>query len=114
MSRAPADERENLAGAIADTEQALTRIAQEQAAHQLELADLKRRLAALNDRAAPIASPAPGTRMTPEDEVELFRSLLRGRVDVYPTRFVRKKDGLAGYAPTAETSSSRASATSRR
>ena len=31
--------------------------------------------------------------------MRLFRSLFRGREDVFPTRFVSKKTGKAGYAP---------------
>lgn len=41
-------------------------------------------------------SPAP---QTPSDKVGLFRSLFRGRLDVFPTRFVSRKTGKAGYAP---------------
>jgi hypothetical protein len=39
---------------------------------------------------------APGT---PADKVKLFRSLFRGRTDVFPVRFVSKKTGSPGYAP---------------
>jgi hypothetical protein len=37
--------------------------------------------------------------MTPADKVRLFRSLFRGRPDIYPTRFVSKKTSRVGYAP---------------
>jgi len=36
---------------------------------------------------------------TPADKVKLFRSLFRGRPDIFPTRFVSKKTGKPGYAP---------------
>jgi superfamily II DNA or RNA helicase len=36
---------------------------------------------------------------TPADKVRLFRSLFRGRPDVYPTRFISKKTNRFGYAP---------------
>ena len=36
---------------------------------------------------------------TPAEKVQLFRSLFRGREDVYATRFVSKKTTLPGYAP---------------
>lgn len=36
---------------------------------------------------------------TPEEKVRLFRSLFRGRTDVFPTRFVSKRTGKPGYAP---------------
>jgi hypothetical protein len=43
-----------------------------------------------------VVSNAPAT---PADKVKLFRSLFRGRVDVFPARFVSKKTGNPGYAP---------------
>jgi hypothetical protein len=36
---------------------------------------------------------------SPEDKVALFRSLFRGRDDVYPRRFESRKTGKSGYAP---------------
>src|SRR5437870_6483850 len=35
----------------------------------------------------------------PAAKIELFRTLFRGRTDVYPRRFVSRKTGKAGYAP---------------
>ena len=35
----------------------------------------------------------------PAVKIELFRSLFRGREDVYPRRFESRKTGKAGYAP---------------
>ena len=34
-----------------------------------------------------------------EEKIALFRSLLRGRADVYPRRFESRKTGKSGYAP---------------
>ncbi len=36
---------------------------------------------------------------SPSDKIALFRSLFRGREDVYPRRFESRKTGKAGYAP---------------
>ncbi|HEX5717739.1 MAG TPA: restriction endonuclease subunit R, partial [Thermoanaerobaculia bacterium] len=36
---------------------------------------------------------------TPAEKVRLFRALFKGREDIFPTRFVSKKTGKAGYAP---------------
>jgi superfamily II DNA or RNA helicase len=36
---------------------------------------------------------------TPEEKLRLFRSLFRGRADLFPNRFVSMKTGKAGYAP---------------
>jgi superfamily II DNA or RNA helicase len=46
--------------------------------------------------------PAAGndkTLHTPSGKVKLFRSLFRGRADIFPIRFVSKKTGKPGYAP---------------
>lgn len=46
----------------------------------------------------PVAlSPPALTRSV--DKVRLFRTLFRGREEIFPTRFVSKKTGKAGYAP---------------
>ena len=47
------------------------------------------------------ASVGPVVRLTqsPAEKVKLFRDLFRGRIDVYPTRFVSQKTGKPGYAP---------------
>jgi superfamily II DNA or RNA helicase/very-short-patch-repair endonuclease len=49
-------------------------------------------------------SPDPPNRTVtnnspPTAKIELFRSLFRGREDVYPRRFESRKTGKAGYAP---------------
>ncbi|MBA4147588.1 MAG: DUF559 domain-containing protein [Verrucomicrobia bacterium] len=36
---------------------------------------------------------------SPQAKIALFRSLFRGRDDVYPRRFVSRKTGKAGYSP---------------
>jgi hypothetical protein len=41
----------------------------------------------------------PPTPATPAEKIRLFRSLFRGREDIFPTRFVSKRTGRAGYAP---------------
>jgi hypothetical protein len=46
--------------------------------------------------------PAAGTPTGPVSaaaKVSLFRSLFRGRQDLFPARFVSRKTGKAGYAP---------------
>src|SRR5689334_17783721 len=35
----------------------------------------------------------------PEEKIALFRSLFRGREDVYPRRFENRRTGKSGYAP---------------
>jgi len=43
--------------------------------------------------------PVVNHQSSPEAKVELFRSLFRGRADVYPRRFESRKTGQSGYAP---------------
>jgi superfamily II DNA or RNA helicase/very-short-patch-repair endonuclease len=38
-------------------------------------------------------------RSTPQEKIALFRSLFRGREDIYPRRFENKKTGKSGYSP---------------
>ncbi len=46
-------------------------------------------------------SPRTGDRSprTAAEKVRLFRSLFRGRPDIFPTRFVSRRSGKPGYAP---------------
>ena len=36
---------------------------------------------------------------SPEAKIELFRSLFRGRTDVFPLRFESQRTGKSGYSP---------------
>lgn len=92
-------------------------ILHELATEQAKLAELERELSAARNRinslntelqTTPVAKPtalpltttvARGAPATPADKVKLFRSLFRGRPDVFPVRFVSKKTGNPGYAP---------------
>ena len=54
------------------------------------------------DAAVRLANLAPGgvnQYSTAEAKIALFRSLFRGREDVYPRRFESRKTGRAGYSP---------------
>jgi superfamily II DNA or RNA helicase len=87
---------------IAAEEAALAELDSRRAAARARLEALRHELASssspLSDPSIPpvvsIAVPA-----TPLEKVRLFRSLFRGREDVFPTRFVSGKTGKAGYAP---------------
>jgi hypothetical protein len=43
--------------------------------------------------------PFVNQHSSPEEKIALFRSLFRGRDDVYPRRFESRKTGKSGYAP---------------
>jgi hypothetical protein len=87
---------------IAEEEARLASIDAEREKVRQHLEDLRRQVVTtsptttvtLDDEVRTITTP-----FTPTDKVRLFRSLFRGRPDVYPTRFVSKKTSRFGYAP---------------
>ncbi len=95
--------REEIREAIAREESRLDRLEAEQADARNRLAALRSELASLGGapEAREVSQPqaASGVPQTPLEKVRLFRSLFRGRTDVFPTRFVSKRTEKAGYAP---------------
>jgi len=90
---------DGLAAALQEEEARLRQLDEEVARTKARVDALREKIA--NAAAVPIApvpagSPGP---TSPLEKVRLFRSLFRGREDVYPTRFISKKTGKAGYAP---------------
>jgi hypothetical protein len=51
------------------------------------------------DNARPSEFASITTSSSPDAKIALFRSLFRGRTDVYPLRFESRKSGKAGYQP---------------
>jgi len=88
---------------IAKEEARLASLDAERAKIQQRLATLKSQVAT-TDAVPEIRVPLPVLPTaprpdTPAAKLRLFRQLFRGRVDVFPTRFVSKKTGKPGYAP---------------
>jgi hypothetical protein len=99
--------REALHEAIAQEELALAKLEAQLAESRHRLAALRVDLAALDTDTEvharpPLAFEAP-IPQTPADKVKLFRSLFRGREDIFPTRFVSASTGKSGYAPALRT-----------
>lgn len=83
-------------------------ILEEIAREEARIAELERaievsrsRLQRLHETLKAAAGPSPDVKVprTPAEKIGLFRSLFRGREDVFPVRFVSRKTGKAGYAP---------------
>jgi hypothetical protein len=96
------DRRTTLEAAIEQEEARVRRLEEERVAATARAAELRAKLEALDggpsvgaEQGRPIAT----TPRSPAEKVKLFRELFRGRDDLYPTRFVSKKTGKAGYAP---------------
>jgi hypothetical protein len=83
------------------------------AALKTEVGESASRLAMLRERLAgerygrsvmPAQAGPGATRvpMTAAERVALFRSLFRGRQDVFPLRWENRKNGRSGYSPACE------------
>ena len=93
-----------LARAIGEAEANVRRLDAAHGEAKARLGALRAELAELDARSETPAksktvAPSKNEPRTPAEKVKLFRELFRGRPDVYPTRFVSKKTGKAGYAP---------------
>lgn len=94
----------SLRAAIAREESRLTSLEEERTRVQAKLDALRFELASLHGKPTiahehpPLPSTVPAHE-TPADKVTLFRSLFRGRDDVYPRLWTNAKSGKRGYAP---------------
>ena len=75
----------------------LARLETEKAALEARLADIQGPRADARDRPLPAGSVT--NRSSARDKIALFRSLFRGRKDVYPKRWENAATGKSGYAP---------------
>lgn len=97
-------ERKSLLEAITEAEARLKGLDREKNKTAENLADLRCRLARLSKSHVIKEPPLPfGLSVTknspPEDKIQLFRSLFRGREDVYPRYWQSQKSDKKGYSP---------------
>jgi len=74
--------------------------------YSLFMQEIGQSVAASSNAAAATAAPLESRSKSfvtkdssPADKIKLFRSLFRGREDVYPRRFENQRTGKSGYAP---------------
>jgi superfamily II DNA or RNA helicase len=93
--------REGAVARVAQLERDLAENQRLQARLTQQLKEARGELARLDTPSRPAKAQHAGApeKLSPEKKVALFRSVFRGREDVYPTRFVSKKTGKAGYSP---------------
>jgi hypothetical protein len=94
--------RDELVALIAEEEARLASLEDQRDRARQRLEDLRLQLAAAStsrDPLFPTGSKSPKVPATPAEKVRLFRSLFRGRSNVYPTRFISRKNKRFGYAP---------------
>ncbi|MHB0928813.1 MAG: TOTE conflict system archaeo-eukaryotic primase domain-containing protein [Candidatus Nanopelagicales bacterium] len=99
-------DKDNLRKAIAEEEARIARIEKERAEALANLNKLKDRLTEEVSASTPLYSVPSDTLPFPykipsaaEEKVALFRSLFRGREDVFPRLWENAKTGRKGYAP---------------
>ena len=78
---------------IAREKSRLVRLEREEASLRAEIKNLERQL---GDDEREVGETS---RLTPDQKISLFRSLFRGRDDVFPRLWVNSKTGRKGYAP---------------
>ena len=87
----------------------IKKLKQELAALDSKREDLKKKISQLHQlqdshtsgtkRIHPFINGKPKNELTETEKISLFRSLFRGREDVYPRRFENKRSGKSGYQP---------------
>lgn len=101
-ARARRPSRQELADEIASEERRLAELIEEARDARTRLEALRADLTLSKNpetaRAAKVGDQTHSSR-TPAEKVALFRTLFRGREDVFPVRFLSKRTGKAGYAP---------------
>ena len=70
--------------------------------HELESLNIKLKKSIELNESAPSSSVPINNKSTPQQKISLFRSLFRGRDDVFPKMWVSKKTGKKGYSPVCE------------
>ena len=94
------DNRELLIGRISREEGRLVRIDAARSESAKRLAMLRRQLTSLDSDDRPAAQErAPQPPASNAEKVELFRSLFRGRTDVFPTYWRNQRKQTSGYSP---------------
>ena len=92
MAHAPPHDAE-----AAQIRERLARLESEKATLEARLADIEARRANAADM--PLSAGPVTGRSSAHDKIALFRSLFRGREDVYPKRWENAAAGKSGYAP---------------
>ncbi len=97
---------DELLSRVSDEEARLARLDRERDEVRARLEVLRAQLAEFRPapaKSTPLRMGADSSGPTTnEGKVRLFRSLFRGREEIFPTRFVSKKTGRPGYAPACD------------
>ena len=97
------EDKTALLQSIAETESRLREIDKEREALTTHLNNLKHKLVAFRNTSlqTTIPSSSVNTQSSPMEKIALFRSLFKGREDIYPKLWTGK-NGNKGYSPVCE------------
>ena len=100
------EKQHSLISAIAETESRLAELDKERHKILAKLKSLKTELLKLANHSPDITSNTTNSPhdniskiSSPEEKITLFRSLFRGRVDVYPRLWISRTTGKKGFSP---------------
>lgn len=91
-----ADDKAELLKKIADEEARLSQLDEARRIVTLRLQDLRGRIATIKTEEPTATTPLT---LSPDAKITLFRSLFRGREELFPKLWVDRKSGRKGYAP---------------
>lgn len=103
----PLKKKEDIINAISSIRKRLTEIDAERKQLVTELEKLQTALADIESTSISSPSVSVTAQSSPDRKITLFRSLFRGREDVYPKLWTSKKTGAVGYSPVCENEWSR-------
>ena len=100
------DDRRKLQRAIARKSGEIRELGRRRHTAEADLRRLKAKLAAFDDHGSTVESDVPGAKhgvpRTSSEKIALFRSLFRGREDVFPLLWTNRRTGRQGYAPACD------------
>lgn len=94
--------RDELLARIASAKTQLSKLDEERTDLQLQISSLQDVLSSTEQQGPTSQQPSIQKEMRPRttgEKIALFRSLFRGREDVFPKRWENSKKGTAGYSP---------------
>lgn len=96
------EDKKTIASKIAKLESRLKEIDAERKDILKDLENLQQNLSVLSSLTTAATLTIINAQSTPQEKIFLFRTLFKGREDVYPKLWVSKKTGAKGYSPVCD------------
>ncbi len=96
------EDKKTIASKIARLESRLKEIDDERKDILKDRENLQQKLSVLSSLTTAATLTIINAQSTPQEKIFLFRTLFKGREDVYPKLWVSKKTGAKGYSPVCD------------